>query len=208
MEDITGLLHLCVRWHTVPTSYELRGVVRLGDGAQCASRVTEIWKGMYNGEVVALKILKLSGDNPEIELAKRVSTPRDFRVGITFVLTMVQRFCAGAVLMKYSKHENILPFYGVLTTISDFSLVFPWYKNGNIGEYLKNNPHVDRYQLVSIFRQTARFQRSLESHEQLLGAINGLCILHHNKFIHGALRPVRETLFSFTTSDTANRVTY
>jgi len=56
--------------------------------------------------------------------------------------------------MKYSKHDNILPFYGVSTTVCDFSLVFPWCKNGDIKEYLKKNPYVDRYDLVSKFNRT------------------------------------------------------
>lgn len=54
--------------------------------------------------------------------------------------------------MKRLKHVNILPFYGVSTTIFDLSLVFPWYNNGNIKHYLERNPGVDRYDLVSTFK--------------------------------------------------------
>ena len=64
-----------------------------------------------------------------------------------------------AVLMKQVEHKNIIPFYGVSTTASDFGLVFPWYKNGNIMDHLKANPDVDRYNLVSIL-----------SHPHTLGA--------------------------------------
>ena len=56
--------------------------------------------------------------------------------------------------MKQAKHENILPFYGVSTTVSDFCLVFPWYENGNIMDYLKKKSDVNRFDLVSIFNQT------------------------------------------------------
>jgi serine/threonine protein kinase len=51
--------------------------------------------------------------------------------------------------MKQIKHENILPFYGVSTTVSDFCLVFPWYSNGNIKDYLKRNPDINRFNLAS-----------------------------------------------------------
>ena len=54
--------------------------------------------------------------------------------------------------MKQFAHDNILPFYGVSTTISDFSLVFPWYKNGNIEQYLQKNPGTNPYDLASIFK--------------------------------------------------------
>ena len=57
--------------------------------------------------------------------------------------------------MKQIAHDNILPFYGVSTTISDFSLVFPRYKNGTIGQYLGNNPGANPYDLASPFKQTA-----------------------------------------------------
>ena len=56
--------------------------------------------------------------------------------------------------MKQVKHDNILPFYGVSTTVSDFCMVFPWYENGNIMNYLKKDPDISRFDLASIFRQT------------------------------------------------------
>ena len=57
------LSELCTRWYAVPTSYELTDVVKQGDRAQRTSQVTEIWKGTYNGEEVALKLLRLSQDD-------------------------------------------------------------------------------------------------------------------------------------------------
>ena len=56
--------------------------------------------------------------------------------------------------MMQVKHPNILPFYGVSTTIADFCLVFPWYENGNIMEYLERNPAANRFDLVGTFMQT------------------------------------------------------
>ena len=51
--------------------------------------------------------------------------------------------------MKQLEHKNIIPFYGVSTTPSEFCLVFPWYKNGNIMEYLKKNPDINQFELAS-----------------------------------------------------------
>jgi serine/threonine protein kinase len=67
--------------------------------------------------------------------------------------------------MKQIEHANILPFYGVSTTTSDFSLVFPWYKNGNIEQYLEENPDVDRYDLASVSNLTVFYQCSHEPHK-------------------------------------------
>lgn len=59
--------------------------------------------------------------------------------------------------MKQLDHSNILPFYGVSTTFSDFCLVFPWYENGNIMDYLKKNPDINQFKLASTPRQTRCF---------------------------------------------------
>ena len=66
------LLELCTRWNAVPALYELEGVVRQGDQAKRVSQMTEIWKGTYDGEVVALKVLRLSRDDPDIQVAQKV----------------------------------------------------------------------------------------------------------------------------------------
>ena len=110
--------------------------------------------------------------------------------------------------MRQLEHVNILPFCGVSTTISDFSLVFPWYKNGNINQYLKNNPRADRYDLASTLKHTAYSRRLYEPHEQLLGAVKGLLFLHSNGLVHGALRPVRKAFLSLITFNATNRATY
>jgi len=113
--------------------------------------VSEIWRGGgYNDEVVAIKILKVPGDDNTRKTKSR--------------------FCKEVALMKQVKHDNILPFYGVSTTISDFCLVFPWYENGSIMKYLEKKPDTNRFDL-------------------LLAANNGLRFLHDNRLVHGALKP-------------------
>jgi len=52
--------------------------------------------------------------------------------------------------MSQREHDNIIPFYGVSTTIAEFCLVFPWYENGNIIDYLEKWPDVNRYCLVGV----------------------------------------------------------
>lgn len=48
-----------------------------GECAQRISQVTEIWKGEYNDEVVALKILRVPREDPRAQKAKSVSMWRD-----------------------------------------------------------------------------------------------------------------------------------
>ena len=65
------------------------------------------------------------------------------------------------VLLKQLRHDNILPFYGVSTTEYDFCLVFPWYENGNIMDYLKKMLGADKFDLASAFRQILHSRRLL-----------------------------------------------
>ena len=66
--------------------------------------------------------------------------------------------------MKQLEHGNILPFYGISTTVADLCLVFPWYENGNIMDYLKKKPDTNRFDLVSTL------ERALHSRHLLIPA--------------------------------------
>ena len=81
-ESTIKLRELCGKYRTVPTSYRLVGVEKEGDRAQYISRTTEIWRGTYSGEVVALKILRVPRDDPHmphIERTRSVSASLDPR---------------------------------------------------------------------------------------------------------------------------------
>jgi len=67
---------------------------------------------------------------------------------------MVQLLCWEMVNAKRLKHDNVLPFYGVSLAVADFCLVYPWYENGHIMDYLKKKPFVNRFDLASTFGQS------------------------------------------------------
>ena len=76
-DDADELVRLCGRHHSIPTSYKLEGVMRVGNHSQHISEVIEIWQGMYKDEVVALKVLKVSRQDPHHDGFKRVSMLHD-----------------------------------------------------------------------------------------------------------------------------------
>ena len=67
------LLELCTRWRAVPALYELRGVVMQEECAQNDPPATKIQKGMYRGEAVVLRVLRLSPDSSHTRTTKKVS---------------------------------------------------------------------------------------------------------------------------------------
>jgi len=60
-----------------------------GDCAQRISQVTEVWKGRYKDEVVALKVLRVPRDDPQVQRTKSVSMSGKPSEGglLTIVLT-------------------------------------------------------------------------------------------------------------------------
>jgi len=54
--------------------------------------------------------------------------------------------------MKRKAHDDLVPLYGVSTTIATYCLVYPWYENGNIMSYVEKKPGVNRFDLASIFQ--------------------------------------------------------
>jgi serine/threonine protein kinase len=69
-------------------------------------------------------------------------------------------------------HPNIAPFYGICFNLGPPSvpcLVCPYFKNGNIAEYLKQSPDADRTKLVS---QVAA----------------GLAYMHSLRIVHGDIK--------------------
>ena len=83
--------------------------------------------------------------------------------------------------MKQLDHRNILPPYGVSITVSKFCLVFPWYENENVMDYLKT-PNTNQFYLASLTLTCA--------HEQLADTDSGLRFTHEIRLVHVTLRPV------------------
>ena len=51
-------------------------------------------------------------------------------------------------MWKSLQHPNILPLVGVMMSENRFAMVSHWMANGNINEFIKQNPEADRLKLV------------------------------------------------------------
>ena len=52
-------------------------------------------------------------------------------------------------MWKFLQHPNVLPLVGVTMSKTRFAMVSDWMKNGNINEFVKGYPEVNRFVLVS-----------------------------------------------------------
>ena len=59
-------------------------------------------------------------------------------------------------MWKYLRHPNVLPLIGVTMTETQFAMVSEWMVNGNIREFVRAHPDVDRLGLVSFHPKSCR----------------------------------------------------
>lgn len=66
------------------------------------------------------------------------------------LLTKSQMFYQEAVIWKHMTHPNILPLRGIILAPTQFKFVRDFMPNGTLQEYARENPHVNRLELVSV----------------------------------------------------------
>jgi hypothetical protein len=73
-----------------------------------------------------------------------------------FSFRLFQKLCTNSVIWKRLKHPNVVSFLGFDSDSPPFSLVYPWMSNGNLSDYLRNHPNVDRLSLVCGYLRQGR----------------------------------------------------
>ena len=53
------------------------------------------------------------------------------------------------MIWKFLQHPNVLPLIGVIVTETQFAAVSEWMVNGNVNDFVKAHPEIDRLTLVS-----------------------------------------------------------
>ncbi|KAF9649062.1 kinase-like protein [Thelephora ganbajun] len=109
----------------------------------------DVWKGEHRGRDVAVKVIRMYSTS---DLKK-----------------VVGRFCKEVVTWKFLRHPNVLPLLGVTMSEAQFAMIPDWMTNGNINDFVKAYPDVDRLGL-------------------LVGVAEGLIYIHGQEMIHGDLK--------------------
>lgn len=131
------LLHILADFLTIlPEELVIHGVVLLKDRAVKSGGFADIYHGRYatgDGEEVevALKVLRIFQDQSDD--GRRV---------------LLQKFTEEALVWRYLKHPNILPFLGVDGTAfptPTMAMVSPWISQGSVLNYMAENSPASRY---------------------------------------------------------------
>ena len=147
----------------------LQGLKKRGEIAVASGGTTDIWRGTWNGQQVAHK-------------AFRIYPPQDLQEAKKILWKLVP-------IWKRLVHENVLPFHGVDTSISQLALIYDWGHNGNITQYLESNPNASRPDLVSICLHSVS-SAPPDWCLKLLQVAKGLQYLHSLEIVHGDLKGV------------------
>jgi serine/threonine protein kinase len=105
----------------------------------------EVWKGKHGDLDVAVKVITMyqnSDVRGKIGASFLVSSLR------INVLTVPQDFCKEALVWKSLRHPNVLPLIGVSVSERQFAMISELMENGNVNDYVKANPNVDRVRIV------------------------------------------------------------
>ena len=104
-----------------------------------------------------------------------------------------QRLCREVIIWKRLSHPNVLPLLGVSVSKSPqhFRIISEWMPNGNVTEYTKSNPEVNRLRLASPAIRSPGNSTLIHLHNpQLYEVASGVTFLHELGIAHGDLKGV------------------
>jgi len=106
-----------------------------------------VYKATLNGRPVVAKALKVTTVDLERKVHKVSGlVPKASTSLLTLDLKLLVREVVG---WKWLRHDNILPFVGVVLTSPLLSIISERMENGNIMEFVRNYPNQNRLRLVS-----------------------------------------------------------
>ncbi|KAJ7041077.1 hypothetical protein C8F04DRAFT_947734, partial [Mycena alexandri] len=111
-----------------PHCFALTGLQKVGHQV-AGGGFGDIWKGLVRGQSVSVKIVRLF-QNSDIKAA-------------------LKEFTREALVWRQLCHPNLLPFFGLYYFDGRLCLVSPWMEMGNIMQFLKKEPQINRVSLVS-----------------------------------------------------------
>ncbi|KAK7019397.1 hypothetical protein VNI00_018086 [Paramarasmius palmivorus] len=154
----TTMIRFSKRNSICPSCLTIRGPTKLGKDPVTGGGFGDIWKGRLGevaGRIVRLKVVT-------------VYLMSDMK-------RLLKEYLREAIIWRQLRHPNLLPCLGLyyLDDTQRVCLVSPWMENGNLVDFLRNQPPeaVDRVQLM-------------------YDIASGLSYLHALKIVHGDLEGV------------------
>ncbi|KAH6890207.1 kinase-like domain-containing protein [Coprinopsis sp. MPI-PUGE-AT-0042] len=159
---LRGLLQFSKSTGRFPRALIHNDVVVVGSGTEISSGTFGfLWKGALRGQAIAMKVIRTSIRSKD----------------------MVPNYSKEGVIWSQLHHPNVVPFYGIYcwdndpgTHLNRPALLSPWLDAGDIIEYLRHHPNMDKASLVLDIAQGLDYLHTFKP-EIVHGDLNGKNIL-------------------------------
>ena len=169
--SLRGLQKVSARYGLLPKSYwtSHSSLAEPDDDFSATGRVSKTCQRSIDGQLVAVKTINSDCiDNfnvfKHVRLPSLQRVPQGISYSFCFPFLLLQKLYTNSVIWKRLRHPNVASFLGFDSDSPTFSLVYPWLSNGNLSDYLRNHPDVDRLGLVcGHFKQGHQFSGDPDS---------------------------------------------
>ena len=142
------LRKLCNTFCILPSSFTVSQEFVKRDPAPFASGgYSNVYKATFRGRLVVIKVLNVATQSEREQL--HGASNFDPKAPQRSLIPHPQLLVKEVVGWKWLRHENILPFVGVMFAPSPISIVSERMENGNIIDFIKVNHDYNRLRLVS-----------------------------------------------------------
>lgn len=149
-----SLCKICATHGVLPTPYTLKpDDLQRSEVPDYTGGFGAVWKGRSGETTVAIKRLL---------------------VGMAHLEKQKERFCREVIMWKRLANPNTLPLLGAYIWNSELVMISEWMENGNVTQYLRKNPRVNK---LSLLADVARGVMYLHSMNVVHGDLKGVNIL-------------------------------
>ncbi|KAF9646821.1 kinase-like protein, partial [Thelephora ganbajun] len=145
---------ICGRCASLPASLQIPLCYNRSDVPRYRGGYADVWKGAYQGCLVAAKVLRVYSTS-NLDKIRR-------------------RFCKEVMTWKTLNHPNVLLLLGATIDNNQLMMVFEWMTNGNINEFIKAHNDVNRFELL---KDVARGLMYMHDQAMVHGDLKGANIL-------------------------------
>ena len=144
---VKSLYRTCGRHALLPRTLKIAVCYDRTGTASYRGGFSDVWKGKHCGRDVAVKVIR-TYSNDDLQRVIGVSYRSCSRSACLCTDVAWKRFCKEVVTWKTLRHRNVLPLVGVMMSKTQFATVSDWMVNGNIHDFVKAHPDVNRLELV------------------------------------------------------------